>query len=187
MYRPPRKEELWQETQVCEEQKCLLLQNRWKDLATCLVFLGIELNSNAMQIRLNIGEHEAISQPVACVIKSIQEAGAAIPSQLAHTSKVVCQGRTFLRCLIQTMETAKHSDHQVHLISTFQSNLIWSHTYLVDCNGVSMLWPRAYNVPLFILTSDALGSWGCGTLHNTLCFCVWKTVPSVIAGLHDTL
>ena len=68
------------------------------------------------------------------------------------------------------METAKHSNHCVHLNSTFHSDLIWWHTYLVDWNGVSMLRSRACNVPTFSVTSDALGSCGCGALHNTQWF-----------------
>ena len=68
------------------------------------------------------------------------------------------------------METAKHLDHWVHLNSTFHSDLIWWHTYLVDWNGVSMLWSRACNVPTFMVTSDTSGSWDCGALHNTQWF-----------------
>ena len=125
---------------MCAELGVPLASEKVEGPASSLVFLGIEIDSNAMQIRLpdrklvkvKLLVNQWLERRKACRKRELQS----LVGVLQHASKVVRPGRTFLRRLIETMETAKHSDHWVRLNSTFHSDLIWWHTYLTDWNGV---------------------------------------------------
>ena len=67
--------------QVCEELGVPLASEKVEGTASCLVFLGIELECYADLFTWSkIDEGKAISQPVARTIESVHEVGAAIPS-----------------------------------------------------------------------------------------------------------
>ena len=50
--------------------------------------------------------------------------------KLAHTTKVVVPGRTFLRRMIDTSTLVKHLDHYIKLCAGFHSDLVWWDRFL---------------------------------------------------------
>ena len=58
-------------------------------------------------VKVKLLVNQWLEQRKACRKRELQS----LVGVLQHASKVVRPGRTFLRCLIETMETAKHSDH----------------------------------------------------------------------------
>ena len=95
-------------TQVCAELGVPLASEKVEGPASSLVFLGIEIDSNAMQIRL---PDRKLAKVKLLVNQWLEQRKACRKPQslfgvLQHASKVVHPGRTFLRRLIETMETA---------------------------------------------------------------------------------
>ena len=67
---------------------------------------------------------------------------------LQNVAKVVTLGRSFMHCLFETMESAKHPDHWVRLNAGFPSDLLW--------------WDIHSPASSVEVVSDASGIWGCG-------------------------
>ena len=89
---------------------------------------------------------------------------------LNHACKVVRSGRTFLRRmldLLQTVPNRPHLSRYIRLNGGFRSDLAWWRTFIAQWNGVSYLPPPAYLPSRELqVTSDASGSWGCGAWHG---------------------
>lgn len=132
--------------------------------STCLVFLGIEVDSVALQIRL----------PESKLVRLVKELEDAIGRKgmlkrelqsltglLQHAAKVVRPGRTFMRSLhaLQSVPSRK-----VRLNVAARADIIWWYIFVRRWNGVSMLWDLGLGKlnPEVRVYSDASGGWGCG-------------------------
>ena len=129
--------------------------------ATTLVFLGIELDSDKMEMRLPQEKLERLQGSIdwwltreSVTKKQLQS----IVGQLSDAAVVVRPGRTFLRSLIETSKVPKK---QNHLNQECQADLQWWASFIQSWNGISLFPGRPL---LETVTSDASGSWGCGAL-----------------------
>ena len=104
---------------------------------------------------------------------------------LSHACKVVRSGRAFLRRLITLSTAVKRLDHFIRLSKCARSDIEWWYTYSKGWNGVSMMSLVNKTNPEVSLTTDALGSWGCGGFSNTQWFSL-KWVASAMS-LHITV
>ena len=104
---------------------------------------------------------------------------------LSHACKVVRSGRAFLRRLITLSTGVKRLDHFIRLSKCARSDIEWWYTYSKGWNGVSMMSLVNKTNPEVSLTTDALGSWGCGGFSNTQWFSL-KWVASAMS-LHITV
>ena len=97
--------------------------------------------------------------------------------KLAHATKVVVAGRNFLRRMIDTVMTAKHLNHHVHLRAEFHSDLAWWSSFLPLWNARSLMSVHSKgNNPQIIFSTDASGSWGCGAVWNSKWIqCKWDS------------
>ena len=133
---------------------------------TMLVFLGILLDTVAMEMRLPDGKVAELHQLIAKW--SSKRAGKkrellSLIGKLSHAAKIVVPGRIFLRRMIDTANKAKQLDHWIHLTTDFKSDLAWWRTFLQCWNGKSMMRVLTpLQPPAFTITTDASGSWGCG-------------------------
>ena len=128
-------------------------------------FLGIILDSEAMQIRLPRAkllrlqaDLERWSGRKACRKRDLLS----LIGRLAHACKVVPAGRSFLRRMIDLSTKAQSLDHWIRLNADFRSDLAWWRLFLGYWNGVSMLSSRFVSIqPDITVFTDASG-WGCG-------------------------
>ena len=161
---------------LCEVNLCKLLAlfkrlhipvapDKLEGPATTLVFLGIELDTIALILRLPEAKREELKSLVAkwlgkkfCQVKDLQS----LVGKLQHASRVVRPGRTFLRRMFDLLKGIPQKQQFVRLNTSFRSDLMWWHTFLESWNGVSMMRDGLQASPDHHVTTDASGSFGCG-------------------------
>ncbi len=89
---------------------------------------------------------------------------------LQHAAKVVRQGRSFLRRLIDLSTVVNHLDKFVRLNIGARSDITWWRTFAHQWNGTSMLYTYNLQRPQLHIYSDASGSWGCAALTGAVWF-----------------
>ena len=130
-----------------------------------LTFLGIELDTQAMILRLPASKLDELRLLVAqwqgkkfCVKKDLQS----LVGKLQQACKVVRPGRTFLRRMFELLKGTSKKQHFIRLNASFRSDLMWWNLFLETWNGISMLEDPAWKSAPFHLCTDASGSLGCG-------------------------
>ena len=141
--------------------------------STTLVFLGIELDTIVLELRLPSGKLECLKSTIQrwynkffrnhkpfCKRKELES----LIGLLQDASIVVRSGRTFLRGLLNHLKSSHHRRGNVfiRLNKEAQSDIVWWHCFIVHWNGISMMPNDRKDNPDCVLTSDASGSWGCG-------------------------
>lgn len=154
---------------LCAECKQLgvpVANHKTEGPSTKLTFLGIQIDTEAMQLSLS---QEKLAQTLATVLSwrskrsaSKQELQSLI-GLLSHAATVVQHGHTFLHRMIDLMKLAKQPQHHLRLTADFRSDLHWWATFLPKWNGKSMM--RRPD-PRHTITADASGSWGCGAFAS---------------------
>jgi len=66
--------------------------------------------------------------------------------------------------------SVRQLDRFVRLSRGARADLEWWYQFGQDWNGISMMWHTKRTRPEVVLTSDASGSWGCGTWWETRWF-----------------
>ena len=148
---------------------------------TCITFLGIEVDTRALALRLPREKLERLKQMVGdwrggkCCTKRDLES---LAGHLCHACEVVRPGRRFLRGLFDLLAWTKKHHHIVRLNQQFRGDIEWWHVFLRGWKGVSMLYDSRIDNPDIDIWSDASGSWGCGALWNKKWFQVsWQEIP----------
>ena len=133
--------------------------------ATSLTFLGIELDTEQMVLRLPpeklIELRALLSQWHSrryCRMRDLKS----LVGKLQHASKIIRPGRTFLRRMFDLLKGTRRHQPLLHLNAAFRSDLAWWHTFLEHWNGVSMFPPSRDGTPDHHLFTDAAGAVGCG-------------------------
>ena len=171
---------------VCKELGVTVALEKCAGPTVCIVFLGIELNSENVEMRLPRDKldwlRETIKHWRGCKGCSKQEPLSLI-GQLSHACKVVRPGRIFLSQMIKLSTVPKQLHHHVRLNHSFRRDLEWWHLFLESWNGISLLWNSEH--PSLVVTSDASGRWGCGAFCNTHWFQLkW---PESLPNYHITV
>lgn len=143
--------------------------------STCLVYLGIEIDTVACHLRLPEGKLQHLHSLLqdwgdrkTCSRKELES----LVGLLNHACKVVRPGRSFLRRmfdLLHAVHRPRNSTTPIRLNRGFRSDLAWWRMFVAQWNGVSFLQPPSY-LPQLVVTSDASGSWGCGAWHQSSWF-----------------
>jgi len=147
--------------------------------ASVIVFLGIELDSNLLEMRLPAGKIHQLEEELEkwrrkryCQKRELLS----LIGKLSHACKVVLAGRLFLRRMIETAKSVHCLCHWVHLNCDFRSDLEWWVLFLPYWNGCSMM---AVHKPDLgadtVIFTDASGVWGCGAIwKNKWLQCQWN-------------
>ncbi len=155
--------------------------------ATRLTFLGIEIDTVAMELRLPADKLARLQEELrgwrgrkACRKRELLS----LIGLLAHACKVVRPGRTFIRRLIELSTTVKKLNHFVRLNREAKSDVEWWWQFGAGWNGVQLLENADKRRRTDELVSDASGSWGCGAHWETS----WFQLPwaGQAAGWHIT-
>ena len=156
---------------TCEFLGVPLKLEKIEGTSSMLVFLEILLDTLKQEISLPQQKLEELK----CLISAWKERSSCtkrellqLIGKLAHVTKVVMPGRTFLRRMIDTAMTVKHLDHHIKLRSEFASDLAWWDCFLPSWNSKSMMavHGKGWN-PHIVFSTDASGSWGCGAIWQT--------------------
>ena len=137
--------------------------------STCLSFLGIEVDTGCLQLRLpsckpadlietleRCIEHESLRK------KQLQH----LTGLLQFATKVVRPGRPFLRRLYALQGIGHYPNHQVRLNRGAQADILWWYFFVKQWNGVSLLWDLGLLRTDVQVFSDASGAWGCAAFQD---------------------
>ena len=166
--------------------------------ATCLQFLGIEVDTSSFQFRLPKTKLTRLQAELAeCVHRrSISKKELqSLTGLLQFATKVIRPGRPFLSRLYAMQNIGSHPDHFIQLNQPARGDLLWWHLFASKWNGISLLWDLGKKDPDISMVSDASGSWGCGAFWSphwfqlqwddrlqTLSITVKELIPIVVAA-----
>lgn len=151
--------------------------------ATLIVYLGVELDTVAMQARLPRARLDAIltalgqwSTQQRCTARELQS----LIGVLSFATKVVRPGRMFLRRMLDLLRISKRIDSprkgsgrshapSIRLTEGFRADLQWWRHFATDWNGVSLLYAREWATASSLrIATDA-----CATGAGAMCFPDW--------------
>ena len=136
--------------------------------ATCLTFLGIEIDTVALEMRLPADKLGRLKSILAATLgkKAVTKRELqSLVRLLQHATKVVKPGRSFLRrlhALLALVGADRAPNHFIRLNQPARADILWWHIFVENWNGVSLLWNQRKESPDVIVGSDASGNWGCG-------------------------
>ena len=155
---------------VCAELGVPVADTKIVGPVTELTFLGIELNTAEMAVRLPMEKVVRLRRVIGewhmrkvCTKRELL----LLIGQLQHACCVVRVGRTFLRRMIELSIVPKELHHRVRLNEGFRADVAWWHLFLEDWNGRSMMTGLVRGMTVGVLTTDASGGWGCGAFTST--------------------
>ena len=110
--------------------------------STCLTVVGIELDFIALQARLPKDKFDRIAALLEswslkryCTRKELES----LIGNLRHACKVIPQGRTFLRRMINLLSAFRRDDHPIRFNRDFQLDLSWWREVFHSWDGFSFL------------------------------------------------
>ena len=157
---------------TCDQLGFPMAADKLEGPTTCLIFLGIELDTVHAEMRLPSEKLSRLKTTLqkwlrlkTCQKRELQS----LVGLLHDASIVVTPGRTFLRRLIDLIKSVHHRPGTsfLRLNLAARSDILWWHTFIGDWNGLSLMRSLQCQEPDIILTSDASGSWGCGAYYNS--------------------
>ena len=143
-----------------------------------LTILGIELDFLNLLARLPQDKFDRItallkdwSQKRWCKRKELES----LIGHLQHACKVVPQGRSFLRRMINLLCAFRRDDHPIRLNQEFVYDLAWWQEFFQSWNSCSFLqYPQWAPLLDFEVSSDASGALGYGAVFQGHWFsCAW--------------
>ena len=131
---------------------------------TCLTFLGIEVDTSALQLHLPRDKLDKLKWQLRWAIsfrRSIpKEELESLVGLLHFATKVVRTGRPFLRRLYILKDVGSQPHHLVILKCPEKADILWRYIFVDSWNGISLLWDLGLQNPMSRVCSDASGSWG---------------------------
>ena len=133
--------------------------------ATCLTFLGIEIDTSMLQIRLphdklgRLKEQLGTAVSKRCLAKRDLQS---LTGLLQYATKVVRPGRPFLHRLYALQNVGSRPTHFIRLNQAARADITWWFLFVERWNGLSIAWDLKQCSPEFTVFSDASGLWGCG-------------------------
>ena len=136
----------------------------------CLTLLGIELDSMTVQARLPQHKFDHIATLLEswslkqhCIRKELQF----LISHLRHVCKVIPQGHTFLRRMINLLSAFRWDDILISLNQDFRLDLSWWCEFFYSWDGFSfLLSPQWAPLQEFHVSSVAAGALGYGAIFD---------------------
>ncbi len=129
--------------------------------STCITFLGILIDTEALELRLLTEKLTCLQELVqswigrkACTRRELES----LVGHLSHAASVVRPGRTFLRQLLSMLKFVRSPNHYVRLNLGARADLTWWRCFLETLEWDFIL-PSSVDV-----YSDASGNYGCGAV-----------------------
>lgn len=122
---------------------------------TCLVFLGIQIDTVACELSLPADKLSVIQDCVASFMskkRATKQQLQSLVGRLNFAARVVRGARLFLRRLFNAIATLKHQRHKFRLRGPVKADIEWWHRFLRDFNGVAAFMD---NTPITTVQTDA--------------------------------
>lgn len=107
---------------------------------TDIIFLGVNINSETMQLSLPLGKLTDIQQIVSEFMgrqRATKKQLQSLAGKLNHAARVVRGGRTFLRRILNCINKLQRPFHKAKLTGAIQKDIEWWHSFLQQFNGVA--------------------------------------------------
>ena len=134
--------------------------------STCITYLGIVVDTNALQLRLPEPKLRRVQLLLqewwdkrSCTRKELER----LLGHLSHAAIIIRPGRIFLRQLFSLLPQAPRPNHFVRLNNQVRADLRWWRHFLQAWNGVALFPAADSSVHVY---SDASGSFGCGAYET---------------------
>ena len=85
--------------------------------------------------------------------------------RLAHASRVIKPGKTFMRRMFELLAGIRRAHHHVRLNVSLRSDLLWWSIFMESWNGITLLSENESQTEMW---TDASGSYGCGAISPHL-------------------
>ncbi len=148
---------------ICEQLGMPVEPEKDEGPATVISFLGLELDSTAMEVRLPLDKLTNLRALLtswrgrkACKKRELLS----LIGSLAHASKAIKPGRSYLRWLINLSTITRRLDQFIRLSREARADIEWWASFASEWNGTAMMVASPGAKPQVILTSDASGMWG---------------------------
>ncbi len=154
---------------TCDQLGIPLAKHKVEGPVTVMTFLGIEIDTDHMLLRLPTDKLDRLQALVTSWISrkaATKREMLSLIGQLSHACKVVIPGRSFLRQLIDLASSRHQLDHWIRLNESFRADLYWWHLFPRRWNGTSLISTHATSANTIVLVSDASGTWGCGAFYS---------------------
>ena len=160
---------------TCKVLNMPLSLSKLEGPTTQLVFLGIEIDTVAFQLKLPEQKLRRLFTTTrdwitkkCCKKRDLQS----LIGQLHDASIIIRPGRTFLRRLLDLLKAAHKYPQEAILRLNLESrsDILWWYTFITSWNGLSIMRALNKSYPEITVTSDASGSWGCGAHWQNLWF-----------------
>ena len=155
--------------------------------STRLSFLGLEINTVAMELRLpaeKLRDLQVLIRSWCGRRAASKRELESLIGSLNHACSVVRCGKTFLRRMFELLAVAHKSHHFLRLNVSFKSILKWWERFLAPLNGVSLRRSLQQSGVNFSFASDAAGAVGCGAIWSPFWF-QFKWSESIGRTLHS--
>ena len=131
--------------------------------ATCLYFLGIEIDTESLEIRLLANKLQRLQS----LLRVWRTRSSYTKHELeSHACYVVRAGKSFLRRLIELLGVARWAHHFLRLNSSHRADLCWWEAFTSPLNHVAFFRGILSHSSHFSLYTDASGSLGCGAIWS---------------------
>ena len=153
---------------LCDELGIPIASEKTQSPTTCLTYLGYELDTVSMQIRIPIEKVlqvlEKVNNALASKKITLKELQS-LTGSLAFCAKAMPSARAFIRRMYASMSQAKRPHHRIRLTKGIKEDLVMWQTFLTKFNGISYMldsdWTSSSQLQL--QTDSAGGSClGCG-------------------------
>ena len=124
--------------QTCDKLRVMVASDKCEGPATCLTFLGIEIDTNNMEVRLPEDKLVRVKRTVKEWLGKKARRRRELESLLGllqHAAKVVGLERCFVRRIIQLMASVQDRNRFVRLNAEMRSDLCWWHKFLSKWGG----------------------------------------------------
>ena len=148
---------------ICSETGLPLEPAKTEGPLFSLTFLGIELDSEKMEICL---PQDKLAKALETLDHWRDRKAAkkqdllSLIGTLAHSIKVIQSSRIFLHRIINLSTTTSNLNHFIRLNAEAKSDIEWWFQFMNRWNGILML--PLPNLQSAALVVDASGNWGCG-------------------------
>ena len=146
---------------ICAQLGVPIAEDKSEGPATRIIYLGIEIDTVAMTVRLPADKMEKIQTLLrewsAKRVKCTKRELLSLIGLLAFACKVVKPGRIFLRRLIDLSTSVTSLDHFIYLNLEARADINWWLRFLPDWNGLEIIHPTpvtSIDLQLFTDASD---------------------------------
>lgn len=147
-------------------------QDKTEGPSPVLTFLGIEIDTVAMEVRLPREKLQSLQtllgewvEKRSCCRRELES----LLGSLGHACCVVKEGKTFMRRLFELLAVARKPQHYVRLNAAARSDLCWWQSFLAPLNHRTFRQGIEKDKQRFTFATDASGSVGCGAIWQ----CNW--------------